>query len=112
MLKLLHEVDQGLYTFNRHCVIDARAHTTNRPMALDVLDTSLLGLGNEFCIKVRIAGNKRNVHDRAIFYGSRGGVELSAIQIIVGSFALASLIFFIPSRPPCALIHLNTLPQI
>src|SRR5450830_1391650 len=73
-------VHQRLHAGQRHGVVDAGPHATDRLVALELQQPARLGTGQEGVVQRLVAQPERHVHARAAFGGHRVGVELRLVD--------------------------------
>ena len=67
-LKFFHESNQFFYAFDGHCIVNAGTHTAYSTVAFQVYKSCFCGCLDKFCIQLFVAGYKRNVHQRTVFF--------------------------------------------
>ena len=65
LIRILHEINKLLHSFNRHGVVDAGAHAAHASMAFELHQAVLLRL-LEALVGHFVRGGKRHVHDRTV----------------------------------------------
>src|SRR5450830_199736 len=81
-------VDQRLHAGQRHGVVDAGPHATDRLVALELQQPARLGAGQEVVVQRLVAQAERHVHARTAFRGHRVGVELRLVDEAVQQIGL------------------------
>ena len=83
-LKSLHECNELLDAFHRHCIVDGSAHTADTAVTFQVDETGLAGFLDEQRIQFLVAGDEADIHHGAVLGILNGGVEqLGIVQIII-----------------------------
>src|SRR5690349_11040634 len=63
-LEVAHEAHKCFDTFHRHRVVEARAHSTDRPMPLEGDEAGVLRVGDEGLVELGLREREDDVHPR------------------------------------------------
>src|SRR3569623_264712 len=79
-LEFAHAVDQRTHAFDRHGVVDRRAHAADRAVAFQLDQAAFLGSLEEGLVERGVLERERHVHQRAVVFRHRRVVH----RIVVG----------------------------
>src|SRR5207237_7846033 len=80
--EVLHVRDERSHSFDRHCVVDRRAHAADRAVTLQLHHAGFPGALEEHFVERWVMQRKRDIHPRAIFAPHGSLVEPRGIEII------------------------------
>src|SRR5438309_11559543 len=79
--EVLHVRDERSHSFDRHCVVDRRAHSAHGAVTLQLHHAAFPRALEERFVECRVMQRKRDVHPRAIFAPYGSFVEPRGIEI-------------------------------
>src|SRR5687767_3441578 len=88
LLEFLHVLHQALHTFERHRVVDRRAHPAHRAVAFQLHHAARFGALEELGVQRRIPQCKRNVHARTVLPRHRVLEEGARVEKVVEQLRL------------------------
>src|SRR6185295_16925739 len=78
--KVLHELHQSIHASHWHGVVEARAHTPDGTMALEIREPNRLRFCDELGVELGPRQRKGHVHPGATVLGNRVAIELRAVD--------------------------------
>ena len=102
LFEVAEAVNESLYAFDRHCVVDRSAEAADRTVTLELLEATGLSKFKEFlgeivslvCCNNVLVEHERNVHDGTVFLSSRTDEHLGVVECAVEESCLAAVHLF------------------